>query len=418
MDVEISFCVVNTNGGELLTRCLDAVRAQRAELVPSSELLVLDNASDDGSAEAVRARGEDIELVAIAERRGKALNDSELMRRARGRYCLLLNEDSELLPGAAAALYGALEADPRAACAVAALRRPDGAPQASAWRFPSVTTALAGALMLARRFTVQSTRRATPAASTGDSRPRCAVRRDAALAVGWMDPEFFVYSDEVDFQKRLADAGWHSLYVPAAVAIHHEQLVDRRAAGAADRRERPRARPLHAQAPRRARGGARALADGVDLRRARAGRARATRSRRAPLPRRRRRGAVAVARRGTCARRRAHTTRARRARLSTLDAAALRPRAALPDDPPGERADPLELGRRKKPIGAQQRQDRAPRERRAAGTRRRRAVGSSSSPATETATSTASTRAEPAPFEADLEDIAGSAGRSRAIIAV
>ena len=50
------------------------------------------------------------------------------------------------------------------------------------------------------------------------------MRRDAALAVGWMDPEFFVYCDEVDFQKRLADAGWHSLYVPAAVAIHHEQL--------------------------------------------------------------------------------------------------------------------------------------------------------------------------------------------------
>ena len=40
-----------------------------------------------------------------------------------------------------------------------------------------------------------------------------------------MDPAFFVYSDEVDFQKRLALAGWHSLYVPAAVAIHHEQLV-------------------------------------------------------------------------------------------------------------------------------------------------------------------------------------------------
>ena len=51
------------------------------------------------------------------------------------------------------------------------------------------------------------------------------VRREAAAQVGWMDPEFFVYSDEVDFQKRLADAGWHSLYVPAARAIHHEQLA-------------------------------------------------------------------------------------------------------------------------------------------------------------------------------------------------
>ena len=50
------------------------------------------------------------------------------------------------------------------------------------------------------------------------------MRRESAAAVDWMDPAFFVYSDEVDFQKRLADAGWHSLYVPSARAIHHEQL--------------------------------------------------------------------------------------------------------------------------------------------------------------------------------------------------
>ena len=93
---EISFCVVNTGGRELLMRCLDAVAAERRRLPAPSEVLVLDNASDDGSAEAVRARGEEIELVALAQRRGKAWADSELMRRARGRYCLLLNEDSEL----------------------------------------------------------------------------------------------------------------------------------------------------------------------------------------------------------------------------------------------------------------------------------------------------------------------------------
>ena len=104
MDVEISFCVVNTNSRELLMRSLDAVRAQRAELELPTEVLVLDNASDDGSAAAVRARGEDIELVELTERRGKALNDSDLMARAHGRYCVLLNEDSELLPGATAAI--------------------------------------------------------------------------------------------------------------------------------------------------------------------------------------------------------------------------------------------------------------------------------------------------------------------------
>jgi N-acetylglucosaminyl-diphospho-decaprenol L-rhamnosyltransferase len=223
VDVEISFCVVNTNGRELLMRCLDAVRDERAALALSSEVLVLDNASDDGSADAVQTRGEHVELVALERRRGKASNDSELMARARGRYCLLLNEDSQLLAGATLALHAALEHDPHAACAAAALRRPDGAPQASAWRFPTVTTAIAGALMLARPFSVQSTGSTVRRIDWGQS-AALLVRRGAAEAVGWMDPDFFVYSDEVDFQRRLADAGWHSLFVPAAIAIHHEQL--------------------------------------------------------------------------------------------------------------------------------------------------------------------------------------------------
>src|ERR1700749_5342955 len=50
------------------------------------------------------------------------------------------------------------------------------------------------------------------------------VRREAAREIGYFDPAFFVYSDEVDFCRRLADAGWHTLYVPEARAVHHEQL--------------------------------------------------------------------------------------------------------------------------------------------------------------------------------------------------
>jgi GT2 family glycosyltransferase len=223
VSIEISFCIVNTGGRELLMRCLDAVAAERGALDADSEVLVLDNASDDGSADAVRARGETLELIALDERGGKAWADSELMRRARGRHCLLLNEDSELLPGATAALVAALDADPQAACAVAALHRPDGVPAACAWRFPSVGVALAGALLLGRRFAVQSRGSSTRRVDWGQS-AALLVRRDAAAAVDWMDPAFFVYSDEVDFQKRLALAGWHSLYVPSAHAIHHEQL--------------------------------------------------------------------------------------------------------------------------------------------------------------------------------------------------
>jgi GT2 family glycosyltransferase len=57
------------------------------------------------------------------------------------------------------------------------------------------------------------------------------VRRSAAEGVDWLDPGFFVYSDETDFCKRLGDAGWHTLYVPGARAVHHEQLATDRSAG-------------------------------------------------------------------------------------------------------------------------------------------------------------------------------------------
>jgi len=217
--VLISYCVVNTNGRELLMRCLDAIeRTQPAGI--ERELLVLDNASDDGSAEAVRARGGDLRLIALDRRTGKAENDSTLLREARGEYALLLNEDAELQPGAVAALIAALDENPRAGAAAAQLLDPSGAPRPTAWRLPGVGTALAGALFLHRRLTVQSG--GGPVGWAQSS--AMLVRRTAAGEVGYLDPQFFVYSDETDFCKRLGDAGWRTLLVAEARAIHHEQL--------------------------------------------------------------------------------------------------------------------------------------------------------------------------------------------------
>ena len=221
--IELTYCVVNTSQRELLLRGLDAIARERASLSFATEVLVLDNGSRDGSAEAARNHPAVDEVIALDERRGKALNDSELMRRARGRYALLLNEDSELLEGASAALYEALQAQPDVACAGAALRRGDGSGQPSAWRFPSISTAFVGALFLHRLYTVQSKGDRIREVDWCQS-AALLVRRAAAEQIGYMDPDFFVYSDEVDFARRLRDVSWYSVYVPAALAIHHEQL--------------------------------------------------------------------------------------------------------------------------------------------------------------------------------------------------
>jgi len=225
----LSYCIVNTNGREHLLACLAAIERTHPAGV-EHEVLVLDNASEDGSAEAVRERGGEIRLFALEQRAGKAANDSTLLREARGRYCLLLNEDTELQPGAAEGLLAALEADPAGGAAGAQLLDSKGEPVPCAWRFPGVGTALAGAVFLHRRLTVQSvgarTRRVDWAQSSA-----LMVRREAAAEVGYLDPAFFVYYDECDFCKRLAEAGWRTLFVPAAEAIHHDQLSTDLAAG-------------------------------------------------------------------------------------------------------------------------------------------------------------------------------------------
>jgi N-acetylglucosaminyl-diphospho-decaprenol L-rhamnosyltransferase len=102
---------------------------------------------------------------------------------------------------------------------------------------PGLGTALAQALFLHRWLVTQDA-----GTSAGDSdqvrevgwvqSAAMLVRHEAAEDVGYLDPDFFVYSEEVDFQKRMRDAGWRILHVPAARAIHHEQLATDRSAGA------------------------------------------------------------------------------------------------------------------------------------------------------------------------------------------
>jgi GT2 family glycosyltransferase len=221
--IEVSFCVVNTEQRELLLRCLDAVALEQERLPFDTEVLVLDNASRDGSAGAARNHPAVTELIRLENRRGKAENDTALLQRARGRYCLLLNEDSELLPGATAALHAAISEDDRTGAVGAMLLRPDGEHQPSAWRFPGPMTAMIGALFLHKRFTVQS--RGTKVRDVDWCQSAALmVRSEAAAAIGWFDPAFFVYSDEVDFCKRLDDSRWRVRYQPEARVVHHEQL--------------------------------------------------------------------------------------------------------------------------------------------------------------------------------------------------
>ena len=214
MAVELTYCVVNTEQRQLLSYCLDAIARERATVDFETETLVLDNASHDGSAETARAHAVTTEVIVRDERRGRGENAGELIARSRGRFCLILNEASELEPGATAALHGALAGSDGAAAAGATLVRPDGVQQPSAWRFPSPWTGALSLLGLGRRFVVQSR---GGRIREIDWAPAAAllVRREAATGVDWRE-------DEVGFCRGLRAGGWSVLYVPEARAVYHE----------------------------------------------------------------------------------------------------------------------------------------------------------------------------------------------------
>jgi GT2 family glycosyltransferase len=218
MSIELTYCVVNTEQRQLLSYCLDAIARERATVDFETETLVLDNASTDGSADAAREHSVTTDVIALTSRREKGENTTELLRHSRGRFCLLLNGDSELEPGATAALHAALAETDGAAAAGATLVSPDGVQQPSAWRFPSAATALASLVGLRRRFVVQSH---GPRVRDVDWAPAAAllVRREAAAAIGWHD------SDEVGFCRGLRNAGWRVLYVPEARAVSHDKVA-------------------------------------------------------------------------------------------------------------------------------------------------------------------------------------------------
>lgn len=228
--MKLSYCVVNTEGRDHLIAGLDAIAGTHPAEV-EAEVLVLDNASGDGSAAEARAwaarsgeLGAATRVIERDRRVGKSENDSLLLREARGEFCLLLNEDAELRPGAASALLAALEGDARAAVAGALLLDPGGTPLHCAWRLPGWLTVLGGVFFVHKMLTTESGGGETREVGWVQSSAML-VRRQAAVEVDFLDPAFFVYSDETDFCKRLHDAGWSILHVPAAQAVHHEQLA-------------------------------------------------------------------------------------------------------------------------------------------------------------------------------------------------
>ncbi len=240
MGIDLSIIIVNWNVRDLLRECLRSVLAPMARsaeedgyaLGPRSvEVLVVDNASADGSAEMVRTEFPGVLLVASDVNLGFAAGNNLGLRRVRGRYVLLLNPDTVVRPGALAAMLGYLDAHPRVGLVGPLLRYGDGTVQSSRRRFPSFGQALMESTILeewfprnrwAREYRLEDVPIAGPLQVDWVNGSCMMVRSEAIAQVGLLDERIFMYSEELDWCRRLAAAGWAVVFLPEAEVVHYE----------------------------------------------------------------------------------------------------------------------------------------------------------------------------------------------------
>jgi GT2 family glycosyltransferase len=176
----------------------------------------------------VRERFPDAQLVE-SENRGLAAAWNEGIRRAGGRYLLFLNADAWLVDDALATLVSVADAHPKAAVVAPRLRNPDGTLQRSVRGFPTVWRIATEYLFLRKLAPRSRALNAFYAAGFDHDAEREAefvmgavmlVRREAIDAVGPLDEDYFLFSEEVDWHYRFAQAGWKVLFTPEAEAVH------------------------------------------------------------------------------------------------------------------------------------------------------------------------------------------------------
>jgi len=203
------------------------VQAQSDSLPPGSiEIIVVDNVSSDRSLEMLREEFPNVALIENSENLGFARATNQGTRIAKGRFILYLNPDTEMHPGALNTLHTLMENTPSAGAVGARLINPDGSLQAAAYPFPNLFREFWRLFHLDRlrsiaRYPLQ--RWDPEQAHVVDAVMGACIllRRQALDAVGLLDEDYFIYTEEVDLCYRLKQAGWDVYWEPRSIVLHH-----------------------------------------------------------------------------------------------------------------------------------------------------------------------------------------------------
>jgi N-acetylglucosaminyl-diphospho-decaprenol L-rhamnosyltransferase len=249
-DIRVSVVVLNYRTPELTVEC---ARSALAEIDPAQDcVVVVDNASGDGSADKIRAglagagAGSALRVIESVANGGFAAGNNLGIANVAARAYLLLNSDTWLRPGAIERLWQVLESDDRVGIVTPRLEWPDGRPQISCFRFHSPFSELiAGASTGPVRALLDAWDVPLPV-TDGPSEPDWSsfaavmIRADVIRAVGPLDSAFFMYFEDVEYCRRVRRAGWRIRNEPSARVVHLRGGSSPVKALSAARKRRPR----------------------------------------------------------------------------------------------------------------------------------------------------------------------------------
>lgn len=234
--IKLSVVIISWNTCDLLAKCLASVA--RDPVADCSEIIVVDNASQDGSGEMVRTQFLQVRLIQNSENVGFARANNQAIREASGQYILLLNPDTEVLDSAISALVRYLDQHPTVGAVGPKMLNTDGTIQNCFGTLPTVCAEVMGPYLL-DEITKPWGRLGKHFWRTPINRGECLpvervsfactlVRREVLQELAGLDEAFLLYSEDYDFFKRMQQAGWQVLFCPSASVIHHWGASSRR----------------------------------------------------------------------------------------------------------------------------------------------------------------------------------------------
>ncbi len=229
MSIVVSVIIVNLNGKQLLASCLPSIYEKSSSI--AKEIIVVDNNSADGSIEWLKKNYPDVAIIQNKDNKGFSRANNQGIRKAKGKYLLLLNNDTEFLNDALTPAVRFMEDNPSIGICGLKLLNPDRSIQYSCRSFPSFSTSLFNRYsfltrlfpdnMFTRQYLKTDFNHQAIAEVDWVSGAAMLLRRGTLDDIGLLDESFFMYSEDVDLCYRAWQNNWQVVYYPESKIIHY-----------------------------------------------------------------------------------------------------------------------------------------------------------------------------------------------------